>query len=167
MRNGIIIRPIQPEEAVAAKRLIYTVAHPLMEPQMALSELVARWGAQGVFCDLDDVQKSYFTNGGVFLVMVDGQQIIGTGAFQRHAEGVCEVRRVFLLPEYQGQGLGYAMMMELIRLAREMGYGKMNLWTYPHKLTRAVAVYHQLGFANVRPEGMNENSPNIAMELTL
>lgn len=165
MNNELIIRPILAEEAAEARRLIYAVAHALMEPQMSLEEVTAQWDAWGVFCDLDDVPKSYFENGGVFLVVVDREQIVGTGAFHCYAEGVCELRRIALLPEYRGRGLGYAMMMELLRQARSMGYHKTCLWTNRHKLSRAVDFYHRLGFVDVPHEGEDEEELWMEMEI--
>jgi GNAT superfamily N-acetyltransferase len=165
MNKESVIRPIRVEEMSEAKRLIYTVAHELMEPQMSLEEVTAQWDAWGAFCDLDNVQKSYFENGGVFLVTVDGGQLVGTGAFQHYAEGECELRRIALLPAYRRQGLGYAMMMELLHRARAMGYGKMCLWTNRYKLSRAVAFYHQLGFVDVPHEGADKEELWMEMEI--
>ena len=161
-----IIRPIQPEEVTQARRLIYRVAHELMEPDKSLEEVTAQWDAWGAFDDLDDVQKNYFENGGVFLVTMSGGQLVGTGAFHWYAEGVCEARRVALLPAYRGRGLGYAMMMELQRRAGAMGYSKMCLWTNPIKLWRAVTFYHRLGFVEVAHEGADEDELWMEIGLT-
>ena len=165
VNDGWIIRPIRPEEVIEARNLIYRVAHELMEPDKPLEEVTAQWDAWGAFDDLDDVQKNYFENGGVFLVTVSGGQVVGTGAFQWYAEGVCEARRVALLPAYRGRGLGYAMMMELQRRARAMGYSKMCLWTNPIKLWRAVTFYHRLGFVEVVHEGADEDELWMEIEL--
>jgi N-acetylglutamate synthase-like GNAT family acetyltransferase len=53
-------------------------------------------------------------------------RIIGTGALQRLDETTGEIKRVWLLPEYQGQGLGYQMMARLIETAREKGYASAS-----------------------------------------
>lgn len=151
------IRPIRSEEAMEAKRLIYQVAHELMEPQMSLEEVTALWDSWGVFNDLDDIQGSYGENDGVFLVAVDGEKIIGTGAFYRYAGKVCEIKRIALLPGYQGQGLGYAIMRELTRRAQEVGYRKMCLWTNRYKLARAVEFYKRLGFYEIPHEGQDDD----------
>jgi putative acetyltransferase len=158
MSNNKMIRPIQAEDVAEARQMIYKVAHELMEPEMSLEEVTALWDSWGAFDDMNDIQSYYFKNGGVFLVTVDGEKIIGTGAFWRYEEdGVCEVKRIALLPEYQGQGMGYAMMVELMRRAREMGYRKMCLWTNRYKLTRAIAFYQRLGFVEVPHEGADDD----------
>ncbi len=167
MNNELMIRPIRAEEAIEAKRLIYAVAHDLMEPQMSLEEVTSLWDAWGAFCDLDNIQKSYFENGGVFLVTVGDGQIVGTGAFWRYADGICELKRLTLLREYQGRGAGYAMVMELMRRAWAMGYGKICLWTNRHKLWRAVDFYRRLGFVEVPHEGADEEEIWMEKEIIL
>ena len=143
------IRTIQAGETYEARQLIYKVAQPLMEPHLSLEEVTTLWNSWGAFNDLDRVQESYFENGGVFLVVVDGEKIVGTGGFNRYAGKTCELKRIALLPEYQGQGLGYKMTLELIHQAREMGYDKMCLWTNRTRLSRAVDFFHRIGFVDV------------------
>jgi GNAT superfamily N-acetyltransferase len=186
MHNEPIIWPIRAEEAPEAKRLIYSVAHPLMEPQMTLEELMDLWEGWGVFADLSDIQKNYLDNGGVFLVTEISGRMVGTGAIKRFneghlfsadgllhsndeslrtGEGVCEVRRIALLPECRGQKLGYALMLDLIRRAHEMSYTKMVLWTNPIKLHRAVAFYYQLGFTDIPIDGIDADELWMGMEI--
>jgi GNAT superfamily N-acetyltransferase len=186
MHHQLIIRPIRMEEAPEVKRLIYAVAHPLMEPQVPLEELMDRWEGWGVFADLDDIQRAYFANNGIFLVAeVDGR-VVGTGGFQQYADGqlfepggrlrssveclrtgagLCEVRRITLLPEFRGQKIGYALMQELIRLARTMGYTRIVLWTDPIKLHRAVDFYHQLGFQDTPIDGLDPDELWLDMKI--
>ncbi len=162
-----LLRPIRVDEAAAAKQLIYGVAHALMEPETTLEAFTAQWATWGILDDLNDVSATYFANGGVFLVIEVAGRLVGTGAFHRDAEraDVCELRRIALLPELRGQGLGYALMLELISRARALGYATMSLWTNRFKLQRAVAFYHQLGFVDVAHAGAGEEE--IWMELAL
>ncbi len=189
MHNEPIIRPIRAEEAPEAKRLIYSIAHPLMNPQMTLEEMMDLWEGWGVFTDLEDVQKNYFDNGGVFLVVEIDGRIVGTGAFHRFneshvfsengrlhtsdeglrtGEGVCELHRITLLPEHQGKKLGYlayAMLLDLIDRAREMGYTRMVLWTDPIHLHRAVDFYHRLGFTDLPIDGTDPDELWMGIEI--
>lgn len=162
-----LLRPIQADEAAEAKQLIYAVAHALMEPETSLETFKTQWETWGILSDLDDVPATYFANGGLFLVLVVNGRIVGTGAFHRDAEraGVCELRRIALLPEYRGQGLGYALMRELIDQATALGYATMGLWTNRFKLQRAVAFYRQLGFVEVAHPGATDEE--IWMDLAL
>lgn len=166
MGQNSIIRHIRTEEAGEAKQLVFQVAHELMEPETPWENFKALWDSWGVFNDMQDVQRNYFENGGVFLVTVSDGRIVGTGAFLRYeVEGYCELKRIALLPEYRGQGRGYALLMALIQMAQAMGYIKAILWTNRYKLARAVAFYRQIGFVEVSHEGADEDE--IWMELAI
>src|SRR5690554_7711389 len=117
----INLRHIQPHEATVAKDLIYRVAHRVFQDTRPLEESIAYYEARRQLADIDDVQRTYFDNDGIFLVMTDGDQIIGTGAIRKIDETVCELKRLWLLFEYHGRGLGYRMIQELLRFARERG----------------------------------------------
>ena len=162
----IQIRPIQPDEWNTAKQIFYHVAHVLFKERLPLDEYIAYHEEHGNVKDLDDIQKNYFENGGVFLVVVDENKVIGMGAIRQLEDKVCELRRLWLLIEYHGKGLGYRLMMELLQYAREMGYEKIRLETAPVYLKRATAFYRRLGFYEIPPyEPIHPN--DIAMELIL
>ena len=115
--------------------------------------------------DLDEYQRGYVENGGTFLVLCENGRIIGTGALRWLEDGVGEIKRVWLLPEYQGQGLGYRMMMALLAAARERGYHTVRLETSPAYQARAVAFYKQLGFYEIPRYG--DDPDDVGMELKL
>jgi putative acetyltransferase len=160
------IRPLRIEEAAEAKRIVFQIAHEVMEPETPFEEFRTLWDSWGIFNDMHDVQRNYFDNRGVFLVSVSDEQIVGTGAFLRYeVEGYCELKRITLMPEYRRQGLGYALLKELLQRARAMGYAKAILWTNRYKLARAVAFYRQISFVEVPHEGAEEDE--IWMEISL
>ena len=75
-------------------------------------------------------------------------------AHRRRADGGRRDRR---LPPHRGQGLGYAMLTELLQRAGTMGYTRAILWTNRFKLARAVAFYRQIGFFEVPHAGADED----------
>ena len=162
----IEIRRIRPDEWLVAKQLIYRVAHTAFSIPRPLQEFIAEAESRNAFMDIDNIQMHYFDRRGVFLVTEADAQIVGTGAIRQLEENVCELKRLFLLFEYQGQGLGYRMVMELLRTAREMQYGKMRLETAPVHLKRATALYRHLGFYEI-PRYETTHPNDIAMEIIL
>jgi len=162
----IKIRPIHPDETVVAKRIVYRVAHEIFNDQDSLEESIAYQEARGELKDMDDIQKNYFENGGVFLVMEDEDRIIGTGAIRKMDEGICELRRLWFLSEYHGWGFGYRMILELLRIARELGYVKIRLETAPVHQQRAYELYKRLGFYEI-PKYHTTHEDDIAMEMSL
>ena len=161
----IEIRPIQPHEVEAAKRVILTVAYELFKGADTLEESIAKFLAQGKLAEMDDIQKNYFDNGGTFLVTLDGDSVIGTGAIRYLEEDVCELKRMWLLSQYHCQGLGNRMIQELFSVARNLEYKVMRLETDPIFQQRAVRFYIQLGFYEIPRYG--DDPDDMGMEIIL
>ncbi len=161
----IIIRPIQPDEWTQAKRVVYRVAHVIFNDPRTLEDSIAYFESRHELKDMDDIQKDYFENGGTFLAMFDDDEMICTGAIHKLDEETCELKRLWLLHEYHGQGLGYKMLQELLSIAKEMGYKRMRLETDPEAQSRALNFYKRIGFYEI--PRYTERTDDIAMEMTL
>jgi putative acetyltransferase len=159
------IRPIREHEVPEAKLVIFTVAYEIFKEAGTLEESIAKYSAQGKLSEMDDVRTNYFDNGGAFLVMVQDGRIIGTGAIRYLEEGVCELKRLWLLTGYHGRGFGLRMMQELFRIARENGYKIMRLETDRIVQARAVEFYKRLGFYEIPRFG--DDPDDMGMELIL
>jgi hypothetical protein len=109
----IQIRHIKLDEIAVARQLIYQVAHQVFHGTRSLGESIAFYEGRGEWCDMDEFQQTYVDNDGIFLVMTDQGQIIGTGAIRKVDSEICELKRVWPLFEYHGKGLGYRMLQEL------------------------------------------------------
>src|ERR1044071_8565222 len=145
----IKIRLIKPEEVIFAKRLIYRFAHQVFQDTRPLEESIAFYEAQSILQDLDELQQTYFDNDGIFLVLTDDDQIIGTGAIRKIDEEICELKRLWLLFEYQGKGLGFRMIQELFAFARGKRYRRVRLETDRNAQSRAFDLYKRLGFYEI------------------
>jgi len=161
----IEIRPIRPDETTVAKRLIYRVALVVFNDTRPLEESIAYYEARGELKDMDDIQRSYFDNGGVFLVITNDREIICTGAIRKLEAGICELKRLWLLTEYHGKGLGYRMTQELLRIARDMKYERIRLETDPIYQKPALEFYRRLGFYEI--PRYSARTDEIAMEMVL
>jgi len=161
-----VIRPIEPAEWTAAKRLIYRVAHEVFQDARPLEESIADYETRGELNDMDDIQASYFENGGIFLIMKDNDEIVGTGAIRRHEDGICELKRLWFLQEYQGKGLGYQMIQQLLAFARDMSYRRIRLKTHAIYQQRAVEFYTRIGFIKIPITNASEDE-DILMEMDL
>jgi putative acetyltransferase len=162
----IEIRPIRENEVEAARLVIFKVAFEIFHEAGTLEESIAKYTALGVLKDMDDVQRNYFGNNGTFLVTVEDGRVIGTGAIRFLQAGVCELKRMWLLTEYHGRGLGYRMIQELFSIARTRGYQWMRLETDARIQTRAVEFYRKLGFYEI-PRYEGDDPEDMAMEIRL
>ena len=161
----INIRPIQAQDVLPAKRVIYRVAHQLFRDSRPLEESITDLEAQGRLQDMDDFRRVYFEKDGIFLVITDEERVIGTGAVLKIDQETCELKRFWLLFEYHGQGVGYRLMRELLAFARQKGYKRIRLETDRDEQSRAYAFYKRLGFYDIPRYGGNED--DVAMEMVL
>jgi len=161
----IEIRRINPEEATAAKRVIYRVAHEIFSDPRPLEESIAYHESRAELKDMDDIQRNYFENGGIFLVMLDDDEPICTGAIRKLENDICELKRLWLLTPYHGNGLGYRMLQELFSIAREKGYKRIRLETDAVYQSRALDFYRRVGFYQI--PRYTDRTDETAMEMLL
>lgn len=161
----IKIRSIKPEEIPFAKELIYRIAHQIFEDPRTLGESIAYYEGRELLRDMDELQHTYFDNDGIFLVLTDDDQIIGTGAIRKIDGEICELKRLWLLVEYHGQRLGYRMIQELFAFARAKGYKRVWLETDRNAQSHAYELYKRLGFYEI--PGYSNHKDETAMELML
>jgi putative acetyltransferase len=161
----ITIRQIQSDEWTQAKRIVYRVAHIIFNDSRTVEDSIAYYEARHELKDMDDIQRNYFENGGTFLVMFDDGEMICTGALRRLNDETCELKRLWLLNQYHGQGLGYRMLQELLSIAKNMGYKRIRLETDPVAQSQAVNFYKQIGFYEI--PGYSDQTDEVAMEMIL
>jgi putative acetyltransferase len=161
----INIRRIEPHEFPFAKELIYRIAQRVFHDTRPLEESIAFYESRATLSDMDDIQQTYFENHGIFLVMTDDEQLIGTGAVRKIDDTTCELKRVWLLFEYHGRGLGYRMIQELLAFARQKGYQRIRLETDRDSQSRAYELYKRLGFYEI--PRYTDHQDEVAMELIL
>ena len=159
------ITPLLPHETNEARLVIYATAHALLNNFATLDEAVTHFRKDWPLRDIDDYQKIYVENCGTFLVTRKDGRIIGTGALRRLEDQVVEVKRLWLLPEFQGQGHGYRMMMRLLDIAREKGYTTVRLETSATYQKNAILFYKRLGFYEIPRFG--DDPDDVAFEMPL
>lgn len=84
--------------------------------------------------------------GGVFLVgfAETGQPLCG-GGVKRLPDGACEIKRMYVIPEARGRGLGVVLLEALEDAARGLGYTVARLDTGPRQ-PHAERMYRNAGY---------------------
>ena len=80
---------------------------------------------------------------------------------------VCEMKRLFVRDAFRGRQIGVSLIERLIADARDIGYQKMRLDTFPPKMGKAVKLYESHGFRSIPPYYENPHDGVLFMELTL
>ncbi len=73
---------------------------------------------------------------------------VGCVAVRRFDGQMCEMKRLWVRPEYRGHGVGRALVQEIITRAREAGYGEMVLDTL-RTMAPAYRLYTSCGFSEI------------------
>ena len=81
--------------------------------------------------------------------------------------GLCEMKRLYVRPEFRGHGIGRLLAERVIREAVEIGYSRMRLDTVAGKMDSAIAMYRELGFKETDPYYQTPVGHTLFMELAL
>jgi putative acetyltransferase len=104
--------------------------------------------------------------GRLYLARMDGETV-GCIGLRKLEDGFCEMKRLYLRESARGQGVGLRLIEKVIADAREIGYSKMRLDTYPPKMGKAVSLYESHGFYKIDSYYANPHGDTLFMEKQL
>lgn len=113
--------------------------------------------------ELENFETHYGPPDGCFLVDEQGRGCVGLRKF---ADGVGEMKRLYVVPAARGQGVGEALSRRIIDEARKRGYRRLVLDTLPD-MKAAQALYRSLGFREIPSYRYNPVPGTLFFELPL
>ncbi len=137
---NITIFPFQPKYQTEARNLI-------------LAGLAEHWGKNfdpSKNPDLDDIGRSYAN--AYFLIALQNNKVIGTGALIPKSEEIAEVVRMSVANSARRNGIGRKILRELCRYAKAHNYNQVILET-THTWRDAIQFYQNFGFQIARRQG--------------
>lgn len=89
-------------------------------------------------------------DGALLIARGEAGDLVGTVALRAldRAEGICEMKRLYVAPAGRGQGLGRTLAEAVMAQARSLGYRAMRLDTLP-SMQGAQKLYEVLGFHEI------------------
>ena len=104
---------------------------------------------QNLSAELADLQKKYgFPAGRLLAAIADHGDVVGCVAYCRHSAVRCEMKRLYVLPAYRKDGIGQALLTEIVNLAAADGYEEMVLDTLL-PMESAIRLYRRNGFEEI------------------
>ncbi len=98
--------------------------------------------------DLQDIEANYLQRGGLFEVIEDGGNLLGSVGLYPVNDTTCELRKMYLIPSARGLGLGKYVLERVMARARVLGFKQIVLET-SSKLIAANRLYTKFGFKPV------------------
>ncbi|HEY3616355.1 MAG TPA: GNAT family N-acetyltransferase [Candidatus Sulfotelmatobacter sp.] len=117
--------------------------------------------------ELAGLPGDYAPPEGRLLLATYQDQLAGCVALHPLGPQVCEMKRLYLRPQFRGKGLGRALVDQIIAEARQIGYQSIRLDTVEPRMKDAVAMYRKLGFHEIAPYCSNPIAGALYMELDL
>jgi ribosomal protein S18 acetylase RimI-like enzyme len=121
---------------------------------------------QGFSQELANLPGDYSAPQGCILMAVRAEEFVGCVALRPLEGRICEMKRLFVLPGFQGRKIGRALARGIIDEARTRGYARMRLDTI-ESMTEAKQLYRSLGFRPIKPYRYNPLDNPTYFELDL
>lgn len=143
MTDTFLIRPITPADDAAMAAIIRSV--------------MPEFGADGPGfaihdAEVDTMSSAYAAPRSAYFVVERDGRVIGGGGIaplENGAPDVCELRKMYFLPQARGIGAGTAMMQRCLDAARAHGFRRCYLETLTG-MDAAQALYQRSGFTTLR-----------------
>ncbi len=127
-----------------------------------IREVMTEYGAVGCGFSIEDAEvdamfESYAGPRSAFYVIEKSGAILGCGGFAPLAgadESVCELRKMYFLPDLRGTGMGTRLLQLILEDARQAGFTLMYLETLD-SMSHARRLYEKHGF-EVRKSAMGQ-----------
>jgi ribosomal protein S18 acetylase RimI-like enzyme len=103
--------------------------------------------------------------GRLYLAKVD-DETAGCIAMKPLADDVCEMKRLYVRPNYRGQGIARSLVQTLFDEAKMIGYSTMRLDTM-QRMEAAIQLYKSFGFVETGRYCFNPEEDAVFMERSL
>lgn len=114
--------------------------------------------------ELMELKTMYGTPAGGIILCKTGNEFIGCAGIRKIDSNIAELKRMFIKPVYQQQGMGKQLLQKAVELARGLNYKVIRLDTL-NNMTAAINLYKNHGFYEIPAYYHNPNKTAVYYEL--
>jgi putative acetyltransferase len=151
-----LIQPDSADQWGAARRLVEEYA----------ASLRLDLGFQNFEREVNNLAGEYGPPDGAFVLAEHDSRVLGCVALRKFSEGVCEMKRLYVVPASRGHGVGRTLAEGIVAQGRRLGYKRMLLDTLEF-MKEAHALYVSLGFEPTSAYRFNPIPESSFLELKL
>ncbi|MFT5971059.1 MAG: N-acetylglutamate synthase-like GNAT family acetyltransferase [Flavobacteriales bacterium] len=116
---------------------------------------------------LEQHKEYILAKGGfIFFAENDKKEIVGTVALKKESEGIFELSKMGVIPEFQGKGIGKMLVQFCLNFAKKHQFKTVFLDS-SRKLENALHIYSKMGFVEVPVPTSEYERCDIRMEIKL
>lgn len=116
--------------------------------------------------ELSDFPGQYSLPSGCLFLAHYKNMAIGCVGLRAYDKGICEMKRLYVCPDFRGMNVGELLCHAVIKAAKDIGYERMRLDTLPSMET-AINLYKSMGFKQIAPYRFNPVEGTVYLELKL
>jgi len=161
---------------MADSQMTFTITQAASDPDIELLRMLFKEYEQSIgvsLCfqnfdqELARLPGDYAPPSGRLLLVRVEDQIAGCVALRKFGNSTCEMKRLYLRPDFRGKGLGEQIVDTIIQEAKQIGYSKMRLDTIPGRMDQAIKLYRAIGFKDIPAYYNSPFTDTLYMELDL
>ncbi len=115
--------------------------------------------------ELAALPGTYTPPRGRLLLAKAGADIAGCVGLRPLESNICEMKRLWVEPGFEGRGIGRMLAEAIVDAGRKLGYKAMRLDTFPERLKAAGHIYKTLGFKMIPSYYDNPHGGVVMFEL--
>ncbi len=115
---------------------------------------------------LDDPKGTILDRGGVIYMAEENGRLIGSAALMKEAEGIYELAKMAVDPQWRGKGISKLLIEKCLDTARSWNAKKVTLYSNS-QLQTALSLYKKYGFYHIGTENSPYVTADVRMELNL
>lgn len=141
-KDTIVIREIEVEDNPKIAKAIRSVLVEMGAPKV---------GTAYEDRSLDAMKETYTDLKKAYFVLAQDNEILGGAGIaplENYNGNVCELQKMYFLPEARGKGLGAEMMKTCLNFAKQAGFNHCYLETLPY-MQDAQKLYRKVGFKSL------------------
>lgn len=116
--------------------------------------------------ELEHLEYKYGLPYGRLYLAYYGDELAGCIGLRKIDEVTCEMKRLYVRPQFRGKHIGEHLVKHIIQEARAIGYSYMLLDTLPF-LQSAIHLYQKFGFYEISKYNDSPMDTSIYMKLDL